>query len=47
MCHALVPFGDRMGGVLGGRRVGAPLARNAALRDAVLAAALQAGIDAD
>jgi hypothetical protein len=45
--HALVLFGDRMDGVLSGRRVGGPLARNAALRDAVLAAALRAGIEAD
>jgi len=36
-----------MEGVLSGRRVGAPLARNAALRDAVLTAALRAGIEAD
>lgn len=45
--HALVLFGDRVNGVLSGRRVGGPLARNAALRDAVLAAALRAGIEAD
>lgn len=45
--HALVLFGDRMDGVLSGRRIGGPLARNAALRDAVLAAALRAGIEAD
>lgn len=45
--HALVLFGDRLDGVLSGRRVGGPLARNTALRDAVLAAALRAGIEAD
>lgn len=45
--HALLLFGDRVAGVLGGMRIGAPLARNAVLRDAVLAAALRAGIDAD
>ena len=44
--HALVLFGDRLGGVLTGRRVGGPLVRNAALQDAVLAAACRAGIDA-
>jgi hypothetical protein len=45
--HALVLFGDRLAGVLTGRRIGGPLARNSALRDAVLAAALRAGIEAD
>ncbi|WP_454709183.1 RES family NAD+ phosphorylase [Delftia acidovorans] len=45
--HALVLFGDRLTGALSGRRVGGPLARNTALRDAVLAAALRAGIEAD
>ncbi|ABM41776.1 conserved hypothetical protein [Acidovorax sp. JS42] len=45
--HALVLFGDRLAGVLTSRRVGGPLARNTALRDAVLAAALRAGIEAD
>ena len=45
--HALVLFGDRLAGVLTGRRMGSPLARNSALRDAVLAAALRAGIEAD
>lgn len=45
--HALVLFGDRLDGVLSGRHVGGPLARNAALRDAVLAVALRAGIEAD
>ncbi|MBS0467453.1 MAG: RES family NAD+ phosphorylase [Proteobacteria bacterium] len=44
---ALVLFGDRLAGVLTGRRIGGPLARNSALRDAVLAAALRAGIEAD
>jgi len=45
--HALVLFGDRLDGVLSGRRIGGPLARNTALRDAVLAAALRAGIETD
>lgn len=45
--HALLLFGDRAKGVLSGRRVGGPLVRNSSLRDAVLAAALRAGIDAD
>lgn len=45
--HALLLFGDRSAGVLSGSRVGAPLARNPTLRDAVLASALRAGIDAD
>ena len=45
--HALVLFGDRLDGVLSGRRVGGPLVRNSTLRDAVLAAALRAGIEAD
>lgn len=45
--HALLLFGDRLDGVLSGSRIGAPLARNPTLRDAVLAAALRAGIDAD
>lgn len=45
--HALMLFGDRLKGVLSGRRVGGPLVRNSTLRDAVLAAALRAGIDAD
>lgn len=45
--HALVLYGDRLDGVLSGRRVGGPLARNSALRDAMLAAALRAGIEAD
>lgn len=44
---ALVLFGDRLAGVLGGRRIGGPLARNSSLRDVVLAAALRAGIEAD
>jgi hypothetical protein len=45
--HALVLFGDRLKGVLSGQRIGGPLTRNSTLRDAVLAAALRAGIDAD
>lgn len=44
---ALVLFGDRLEGVLQARRIGGPLKRNAALREAVLAAALRAGIEAD
>lgn len=44
--HALILFGDRLDGVLSGTRVGGPLARNTALRDAVLTAACRAGIDA-
>ena len=44
--HALILFGDRLKGVLAGRRLGGPLSRNAALREAVLAAALRAGIEA-
>jgi hypothetical protein len=43
---ALLLFGDRVApGDLGARRVGGPLARNGLLRDAVLAAALRAGIE--
>jgi hypothetical protein len=45
--HALLLFGDRLDGVLRGTRIGGPLARNSVLRDAVVAAALRAGIDAD
>ncbi|WP_237741820.1 hypothetical protein [Herbaspirillum rubrisubalbicans] len=45
--HALLLFGDRVAGVLSGARVGPPLARNPVLRDAVMVAALRAGIDAD
>jgi hypothetical protein len=44
--RALLLFGDRLHGVLSGTRVGGPLARNSSLRDAVLAAALRAGIEA-
>ena len=44
--HALVLFGDRLDGVLSGRRIGGPLVRNSTLRDAVRAAALRAGIEA-
>jgi hypothetical protein len=43
--HALVLFGDRLHGVLSGRRIGGPMARNSALREAVLNAALRAGIE--
>ena len=39
-------FGDRVKGALSGTRMGGPLARNDALRQAILAAALRAGIDA-
>lgn len=45
--HALLLFGDRVGGALSGSRMGGPLARNSALRDAVLQVALRAGIEAD
>ncbi|HRO61430.1 MAG TPA: RES family NAD+ phosphorylase [Burkholderiaceae bacterium] len=45
--HALVLFGDRLEGVLSGRRVGGPLVRNSTLREALLAAALRAGIEAN
>ena len=44
--HALLLFGDRLAGVLTGERIGGPLARNSVLRDAVLEAALRAGIEA-
>ncbi len=43
---AFLLFGDRAGGALLGQRQGGPLARNTALRQAVLAAALRADIDA-
>lgn len=42
--QGLVLFGDRLQGVLAGRRVGAPLAHDTALQDSVLQAALRAGI---
>ncbi|WP_232504686.1 RES family NAD+ phosphorylase [Acidovorax delafieldii] len=45
--HALLLFGDRLRGVLSGSRIGGSLARNFTLRDAVLQAALRAGIEAD
>lgn len=45
--HALLLFGDRVGGVLSGTPIGGPLARNQVLRDAIVAAALRAGIEAD
>lgn len=45
--QALALFGDRLAGMLGGTRVGGPLERNPTLRDAVVRAALRAGIDAD
>ncbi|MCB5363050.1 RES family NAD+ phosphorylase [Pusillimonas sp. CC-YST705] len=45
--QALVLFGDRLAGVLGGTCVGGPLERNPTLREAVVRAALRAGIDAD
>ena len=44
--RALVLFGDRVHDKLSGTRVGGPLARNDVLRQAILAAALRAGIDA-
>ena len=45
--QALLLFGDRAGTALTGMRMGGPLARNPELRQAVLAAALRAGIEAD
>jgi hypothetical protein len=45
--HSVLLFGDRLAGVLSGSPLGGPLARNSTLRDAVLAAALRAGIEAD
>lgn len=45
--QALLLFGDRVGSALHGQRLGGPLARNPALRQAVLAAALRAGIEVD
>ncbi|WP_245801372.1 hypothetical protein [Pollutimonas bauzanensis] len=45
--QALLLFGDRLAGVLSGTRMGGPLERNPTLRDAVVRAALRAGIDAD
>ena len=44
--RALVLFGDRVRSDLAGTRIGGPLARNDGLRQAILAAALRAGIDA-
>jgi hypothetical protein len=44
--RAMLLFGDRVKGALSGTRIGGPLARNDALRQAILAAALRAGIDA-
>lgn len=44
--RALVLFGDRVRGALAGTRIGGPLARNAELRELVLALALRAGIEA-
>ena len=44
--RAMLLFGDRVKGVLSGTRIGGPLVRNDALRQAILAAALRAGIDA-
>ena len=44
--RALLLFGDRVRGALTGTRVGGPLARNAELREAVLALALRSGIEA-
>jgi RES domain len=44
--RALLLFGDRLRAVLSGTRVGGPLVRNDELRQAILAAALRAGIDA-
>lgn len=44
--RALVLFGDRVRGALTGTRIGGPLARNDDLRQAILAAALRADIEA-
>jgi hypothetical protein len=44
--RALMLFGDRVRGALTGTRVGGALARNNELREAVLALALRAGIEA-
>ena len=44
--RALVLFGDRVRNTFTGTRIGGPLARNDTLRQAILAAALRAGIDA-
>ena len=44
--RALMLFGDRVRGALTGTRIGGPLARNAELREAILALALRAGIAA-
>ena len=44
--QALLLFGDRLAGVLNGTRMGSSLQLNQTLRDAVLAVALRAGIDA-
>lgn len=44
--RAVVLFGDRVRGALAGTRIGGPLARNAELREAILALALRAGIEA-
>lgn len=43
--RALLLFGDRVRGTLTGTRIGGPLARNDALRQAIVAAALRAGIE--
>jgi hypothetical protein len=44
--RSVLLFGDRVKGALDGTRIGGPLARNDALRQAILAAALRAGIEA-
>lgn len=44
--RAVVLFGDRLNGVLSGSRKGGPLIRNDSLRQAIIAAALRAGIEA-
>ncbi|NML15961.1 RES family NAD+ phosphorylase [Azohydromonas caseinilytica] len=44
--QALVLFGDRVGAALSGQRVGGPLRLNDTLRQAVIALALRAGIEA-
>ncbi len=44
--RAVLLFGDRLRGALAGMRIGGALARNGDLRQAIVAAALRAGIDA-
>jgi hypothetical protein len=44
--RSIVLFGDRVRSAITGERIGGPLARNHALRESILAAALRAGIGA-